>query len=107
MADWFVLVLRPALREPRLAVPSKERAKELIILALDSGRDLDDSAAAPGFRNHIVNLYLHHASDIHDGADLGEEKRQPHMKSNLEDILLQYGLHRPDVRLSHPSRNSI
>jgi hypothetical protein len=107
-SHWFMLVLRPALREPHLPLNARDRAKELVLLGLDGSRVNDDKDAALEFRRRIANLYLQdtfnefNGDDVFDFAELDEHQRQSAItwKSNLEDILLQFGLSRPDVRLA-------
>ena len=95
---WFDLVLRPALREPKLPTAAVNHAKDLIICALEG---TENSDKVPEFRRRLLDLYLFDASgdDVLEWADLDQEQRDKrmHWKSNLEDLLVKFGLERPAV----------
>lgn len=95
---WFDLVLRPALREPKLPTGAVNHAKELIVYALEGTQNLDKVSE---FRRRLLDLYLLDASgdDVLEWADLDQEQRdrRMHWKMNLEDILVKFGLERPVV----------
>ncbi|KAJ7774703.1 hypothetical protein B0H16DRAFT_1659841 [Mycena metata] len=99
---WFDLVLRPALREPKLPVPAVDDAKELILSAL---RKVDDQSSdkVAEFRCRLLDLYLLDAFNEGSGEDVLEwgelddlqREKKTRWKSNLEEILLKYGQERP------------
>ncbi|KAJ7489834.1 hypothetical protein B0H11DRAFT_1859820 [Mycena galericulata] len=102
ISSWFDLVLRPALREPKLSVPAVNHAKELIVSTLcqDDPRYADRVAE---FRCRLLDLYLLDAfnegsgQDVLDWAELDDLQREQktRWKLNLEDILLKSGQERP------------
>lgn len=102
IATWFDLVLRPALREPKLSTEAVNYAKELIICALEGSGSPEKVAE---FRRRLLDLYLLDAmnegsgADVLEWADLDQEQRdkKTQWKVNLEDILIKYGLQRPAV----------
>jgi len=120
ISTWFDLILRPALRETRLSAPSVEHAKELILAALDSGTGTDIGATDESeqgrekerdrqrgkvgeFRRRLMELYLLDAHNESSGDDVVEwaaletdqRERKACWKTNLEDILVRFGLERP------------
>jgi hypothetical protein len=102
--SWFDLVLRPALREPKLATEAVKQAQELIISALKKTNEVY-ATKVEGFRKHLLELYLLDAynegsgEDVLEWAELNDEKRQQrtHWKHNLEDLLLKFGDEQPEV----------
>lgn len=102
--SWFDLVLRPALREPKLPTAAVNHAKELIILALQKTNEVYAEKVGD-FRRRLMELYLLDAfnegsgEDILEWAELGEDERQKrtHWKHNLEEILVNFGNERPEV----------
>jgi hypothetical protein len=102
--SWFDIVLRPALREPKLLTTTLNHAKELIIVAL---RDTQETflEKVGDFRRRLLDLYLLDAfnegsgNDVLEWAELDEEQREKrtHWKLNLEDILLKFAAERPQV----------
>jgi len=104
--SWFDIVLRPALREPKLPTTALNHAKELIISALQKTEDTLLEKVGD-FRRRLLDLYLLDAfnessgNDVLEWAELDEEQREKrtHWKRNLEDILLRFGDERPDVRV--------
>ncbi|KAJ7685064.1 hypothetical protein DFH06DRAFT_1157285 [Mycena polygramma] len=102
ISSWFDLVLRPALREPKLPVPTVTHAKELIVSALCKEDDRYPEKIAE-FRCRLLDLYLLDAfnegsgDDVLEWAELDDLQREKktRWKSNLEDILLKYGQERP------------
>ena len=122
ISTWFELVLRPALREPKLPTAAVNHAKELIISALDpipspvdgspEGHERDRTREKVGnFRRRLMDLYLldaYNASsgdDVLELAELDEVQREKKAcwKSNLEDVLVRVGLQRPNVSDFEPS----
>ena len=103
---WFDLVLRPALREPKLATQAVNYAKELIISALQQTHEAYAEKVGD-FRRRLLEYYLLDAynegsgDDALEWAELDEEERQKRTqwKENLESILLKFGNERPEVRL--------
>lgn len=103
--SWFDIVLRPALREPKLPTPTVNHAKELIILALQKTEE-SYVEKVKEFRRRLMDLYLLDAlnegsgEDVLEWAELDEEQRdkRSHWKWNLEDVLLKFGTERPEVR---------
>lgn len=106
IVSWFDLVLRPALREPKLATQAVNHAKELIISALQETHEAHTEKVGD-FRRRLLEYYLLDAynegsgDDVLEWAELNEEERQKRTqwKSNLESILLRLGNERPEVRL--------
>jgi len=104
--SWFDIVLRPALREPRLPTTVVNHAKELIIAALRQTEQIYLKAVAD-FRRQLIDLYLLDAynegsgDDVLEWAELDEDQRgrKSQWKSSLEDILLKFGVERPEVRV--------
>jgi hypothetical protein len=102
--SWFDIVLRPALREPKLPTSAVNHAKELIISALQKTEETYLERVGE-FRRRLLDLYLLDAfnegsgDDVLEWAELDEEQREKrsHWKWNLEDILLKFGLERPHV----------
>ncbi|KAJ6496556.1 hypothetical protein C8R47DRAFT_1114575 [Mycena vitilis] len=102
ISSWFDLVLRPALREPKLPVPAVTHAKELIVSALCKEDDRYPEKISD-FRCRLLDLYLLDAfnegsgDDVLEWAELDDLQREKktRWKSNLEDILLKYGQERP------------
>lgn len=117
---WFDLILRRALREPRLPRPALDHAKELIIAALDSCTHTDIGAKDASeeerekererqrekvgeFRRRLMDLYLLDAYNESSGEDViewaaldGDERgTKASWKNNLEDVLVKGGLERP------------
>lgn len=104
--SWFELVLRPALREPKLPTQAVRHAKELIISALQKTNDAYAEKVGY-FRRRLLELYLLDAfndgsgDDVLEWAELNAEERQKrtHWKHNLEDTLVKFGNERPEVRI--------
>lgn len=104
--SWFDLVLRPALREPKLPTIAVNHAKELVIMALQQSRE-EFTDKVGDFRRRLLDFYLLDAfnegsgDDVLEWAELDEEQRdkRSRWKSNLEDILLRYGSQQPHVTL--------
>lgn len=120
ISTWFELVLRPALREPKLPTSAVNHAKELILSALDPiPGAIDDSSGEDeterdkrrekvgNFRRRLMDLYLLDAynessgDDVLELAELDEVQREKKAcwKSNLEDVLVRVGLQRPYVSM--------
>lgn len=101
ISTWFDLLLRPALREPRLSSVAVEHAKQLILQALEG--EVSDKLAS--FRRRLLDLFLldvlneSSGKDIFEWAELDEAQREKNSwwKNNLEDVLVRYGLHAPEV----------
>ena len=99
---WWDLVLRPALREPRLSRAALGHAKDLTLIALE--RPCDDERQA-NFQRRVLDLYLLDAfnesssDDIIEWAEFPEEDRHRRQtwKTNLEDVLVRYGLRQSEV----------
>lgn len=112
ISTWFDLVLRPALREPRLAPSAKEHAKELVVAGLKD--DADFTEKVQEFRRRLVDLFLLDAlnetfgSDILEWVELNEQQREKNRlwSENLEDILIRFGLLIPEVRVKMNHRFS-
>ncbi|KAG6333959.1 hypothetical protein ID866_5127 [Astraeus odoratus] len=102
ISTWFDLVLRPALREPKLPTASVNHAKDLIISAAKTV-DVRHPDKASEFRRRLLELYLLDVSvensgdDILEWAELDQQQRDKKSlwKSNLEDILVKFGLQCP------------
>jgi uncharacterized coiled-coil DUF342 family protein len=107
ISTWFDLVLRPALREPRLSTPAVNHAKELIISAADRS-DEKYSEKVAEFRRRLLDLYVldvyneGSGDDLLEWAELDQEQREKRSlwKFNLEDILVKSGLRRPQDFMS-------
>lgn len=96
ISNWFDLVLRPALREPKLPTQAVRHAKALILSTLP----------ASGFQRRLFDLYLLDAyndassQDMLELAQLAdiERERKACWKTSLDDVLLSFGLNQPNVR---------
>jgi len=104
ISTWFDLVLRPALRVPQLSTPAVNHAKELIVSAAESGDERYPEKVGE-FRRRLLDLYVLDAynegsgHDLLEWAELDKEQRERRSlwKCNLEDVLVKYGLRRPQV----------
>lgn len=112
---WFELVIRPALREPKLATSAVNHAKELILATLDSFYQSDEDPedeerqrqkeTVGNFRRRLIDFYLLDAFNESSGEDVLEwarlddltREKKATWKANLQDILVQDGLLRPKV----------
>ena len=111
---WFELIIRPALREPKLATPAVDHAKELILATLDFSipeENWDDEEKGKqrekvgSFRRRLIDFYLLDAynesssDDVLEWASLDDLSRERNAcwKANLQDILVKSGLQRPKV----------
>lgn len=104
ISTWFDLVLRPALREPRLPTISVTHAKELIIFAAGN-EDRRHPEKVHEFRrrlmDHLLDAYNEGSGyDILEWGKLDQKQRDERClwKSNLEDVLVKFGLKCPVVR---------
>jgi hypothetical protein len=105
ISTWFDLVLRPALREPRLSHKAIAQAKDLVIVALEKP-DIKHPEIQGDFRRRILDLYLldafneASAEDVLEWVGLPKEQRDQRniWKENLEDILIAFGMDQPEVR---------
>ncbi|KAI0038874.1 hypothetical protein FA95DRAFT_1684484 [Auriscalpium vulgare] len=107
ISTWFELILRPALREPKLSRRAVDDAVDLVIIALEK-----EDAAYPekqgDFRRRILDLYLLDAfnegsgDDVLEWAELTPEQREKRnvWKANLEDILVRFGNDQPEDLLT-------
>ncbi|KAF9533539.1 hypothetical protein CPB83DRAFT_480311 [Crepidotus variabilis] len=104
--SWFDLVLRPALREPKLPTQAINHAKELIISSFHKATNASEILlkSIGDFRRRLMDLYLLDAfnegkgEDILEWAELPREERKKKTlwKHNLEDVLLSFGNERPE-----------
>ncbi|KAG7092375.1 hypothetical protein E1B28_008733 [Marasmius oreades] len=102
ISSWFDLVLRPALRLPKLSTPAVQQARELVLFALSSDK-LACQKKVVEFRRRVLDLYLLDAfnevsdEDVLEWAELdgAEREKRAFWKSNLEEILLRLGESRP------------
>ncbi len=102
---WFDLILRPALREPKLSTNAIDNATDLIVSALRN-EDNTHQQKSDDFRQRIVDYYLLDAFNEGSGDDMilwaeldeSEKEGQKCWKTNLENILLKYGTKCPEVR---------
>ena len=105
ISTWFDLVLRPALRVPRLSHKAITQARDLVVVALEKP-DNKHPEIQGDFRRRMLDLYLLDASneasaeDVLEWADLPREQRDQRKiwKENLEDILVGFGMNQPEVR---------
>lgn len=119
ISTWFDLLLRPALREPRLSTAAIDAAKNLVLEGMeDSNQDIVVS-----FRRRLLDLFLLDVLNESSGKDIlawaeldGEQRdRNSQWKSNLKDILTTFGsqnlevstcIHKPSVQqYQHNCRN--
>lgn len=104
ITTWFDLILRPALREPKLPTSAVKYAKELVTTALDKP-DEDNVDKIKNFRRRLFDLYLLDAynetsgDDALEWAELDREQRnrKSFWKANLQDVLVTFGILRPQV----------
>ncbi|THH07304.1 hypothetical protein EW145_g3485 [Phellinidium pouzarii] len=105
ITTWFDLLLRPALREPRLAPSAVEHAKQLVLDSLEITGDGQGIVA--NFRRRLLDLFLLDVLNESSGKDIlewaqldeGQKERNSWWKTNLEDILVRHGLLRPEELL--------
>ncbi|THH33932.1 hypothetical protein EUX98_g268 [Antrodiella citrinella] len=127
ISTWFELVLRPALREPKLSTSAVNHAKELILSALDpvpSAVDASDEhernkrrEKVGNFRRRLMDLYLLDAynessgDDVLELAELDDVQREKKAcwKSNLEDVLVRrdFPTRAAVVMAQHPLTQSL
>ncbi|KAI0310892.1 hypothetical protein OF83DRAFT_1226103 [Amylostereum chailletii] len=103
ISTWFDLVLRPALRDPKLPSAPLAYAKDLVLTALEQA-DNNYPDKQGEFRRRILDLYLldaynEGADDVVEWAELPEDQREKRAlwKSNLEDVLMRFGLDQPEA----------
>ena len=104
VSTWFDLVLRPALREPKLSTPTVGFAKQLVLIGLVTF-DEENTNKTKDFRRRLLDLYLLDAhseslgEDALEWAELDKVSRDKRecWKSNLEDILVTFGMKCPKV----------
>jgi hypothetical protein len=100
ITSWWDLVLRAALRDPRLSAKALQQVKAVTLRGL-----IHDSSKAPEFRKRIIELYL---LDVHDETSrrdalehatmsADERRIQKLWKHNLGDILEEFYAQKPDV----------
>ena len=104
VSTWFDLVLRPALRQPKLPTPAVRFAKELVLIGLVTF-DEENTNKTKDFRRRLLDLYLldvHSESSGEDALEWAEldkvsrDKREC-WKSNLEDVMITFGMKCPQV----------
>lgn len=108
ISTWFELVLRPALRQPKLPSSAVACAKDLVVTALEKP-DENNPEKQGEFRRRMLDLYLLDAFNEASGDDVlewakwpQEQREQRNMwKSNLEDVLVRFGLGMPQVSTCH------
>ncbi|CAL1704493.1 unnamed protein product [Somion occarium] len=122
ISSWFEVVIRPALREPKLATSAVNHAKELILRTLELPTEADGNIGDEergrreeligNFRRRLMDFYLldaYNESSGHDVLewasldDLSREKKAC-WKANLEDVLIKLGLQRPEDLLTEVFR---
>ncbi|KAI0818775.1 hypothetical protein BC629DRAFT_1579276 [Irpex lacteus] len=105
ISTWFDLVLRPALREPKLPEETVTHAKELIVSALSPVKQVRDAVSddpdkdkrrekSREFRRRLMELYLLDAynessgEEVLEWAELDDAQKETKAcwKSNLEDV---------------------
>ncbi|KAI6150545.1 hypothetical protein BKA82DRAFT_122189 [Pisolithus tinctorius] len=99
ISTWFDVVLRPALREPKLPTTSANHAKELIVSAATHVDERHPDKVSE-FRRRLLELYLLDTSVESSGDDILEwteldqnlRDKKHQWKSNLEDTLVKFGL---------------
>ena len=118
ISTWFDLVLRPAIREPKLPPEAVAHAKELIVSALSPVKRVRDAVSdepdkekrrekIKEFRRRLMDLYLLDAynessgEEVLEWAELDDAQKEVKAcwKANLEDVLVKIGLQRPQVGL--------
>ena len=112
VSTWFDLVLRPALREPKLSTPTVRFAKELVLVGLVTFDE--NTNKTKDFRRRLFDLYLLDAHSESLGEDplewaeldkVSRDKREC-WKSNLDDILITFAMKCPKVgtcQIAYPS----
>ncbi|KAJ8078686.1 hypothetical protein PM082_012969 [Marasmius tenuissimus] len=114
ISSWFDLVIRPALRLPKLSTSAVQQARELVLLALSSGDEASHKKVLD-FRRRVLDLYLYDAynegsgDDVLEWAELNSLEREKGVfwKSNLEEILLKFGELRPLELLNEIDRHFV
>lgn len=104
VSTWFDLVLRPALREPKLSTSTSGFAKELVLIGLVTFGQ-ENTNKTKDFRRRLLDLYLLDAhseslgEDALEWAELDKVSRDKRecWKSNLEDVLITFGMKCPKV----------
>jgi hypothetical protein len=105
ISTWWDLLLRPALRGSKLPHTALAYAKDLTLAALEKPDD-PNPEKQNDFRRRILDLYLLDALNDASGEDMmewaelpaEERERRAAWKANLEDVLVKFGVQRPDVR---------
>lgn len=103
VSTWFDLVLRPALREPKLSTSTVGFAKELVLIGLVTFNG--NTNKTKDFRRRLLDLYLLDAhseslgEDALEWAELDKASRDKRecWKSNLEGVLITFGIKCPKV----------
>lgn len=101
VTHWWDLVLRAALRNPRLSAKAVQQAKDVTLHGL-----VLESSKVTEFRKRIIQLFLLDAYDENSGCDaleqatMSAEERQIQQfwKQNLGDLLEHLSIKRPEVR---------
>jgi hypothetical protein len=104
VSTWFDLVLRPALRQPKLPTPAVRFAKELVLVGLVTF-DEENTNKTKDFRRRLLDLYLldaHSESSSEDALEWAEldkiaRDKRGCWKSNLEDVMITFGMKCPQV----------
>jgi hypothetical protein len=104
VTNWWDLVLRPALRDPKLSGKGVEYAQDLIISAFEdvSGAYLEE---ADRFRRQLMELFLLDALNEGSGEDILEfsamddeaKQKVSCWKARLENIIVRCGTSKPEV----------
>ncbi|KAI0032801.1 hypothetical protein K488DRAFT_85477 [Vararia minispora EC-137] len=106
ISTWWDLVLRPALRGPKLPRSALAYARDLTLVALEKP-DETNPDKQKGFQRRILDLYLLDAFNDGSGEDMlewaelpaEERERRATWKANLEDVLVSFGLKQPEAFL--------
>ncbi|PFH52448.1 hypothetical protein AMATHDRAFT_74240 [Amanita thiersii Skay4041] len=104
---WWDIIIRPALREPKLGTPAVNHAKELVSSTVKRS-DEKYIDKVRDFRRRLFDLYLLDAfnegsgDDIleHAELDMDQRDRRTFWKTNLEEILLRFGNDKPQEFLN-------
>ena len=111
ISTWFDLLLRPAMREPRIRKDTIDQVQDLVVGALKDSKA--SNSKQEEFAKRLLELYLLDAPNLSSGEealekvslDRDERRRRKFWKNNLESTLLAFAVKNPAVSFSLGSRS--